>query len=235
MSLTALEIYLIKGSRIDIQGKDAQVSPLVATFNRNLEALGFTLSGELMSIMSATDDKKIADLYEWMVPVLKRMTGAHRRFKPMYPNFPKQVMEASDMELYLNAITHYWVAFMGDVLNVPHRWLPKYKKDDREPLPEEEVTLRVIKAGSESDFNKIFTRLVGSNSSLSESDKEIVRWFTEKSPQCDSRTSARIDPSEGKPDAAIRLLVCQGSANIPVTVSQNRHRCVASHRGIVSR
>ena len=84
----------------------------------------------------------------------------------MYPNFPKQVMEASDLELYLNAITHYWMAAVRDVaqgqprlfggrlmegaastptpvetLSVPLQWLPEYEVENRESLPEEEVSL----------------------------------------------------------------------------------------------
>ena len=37
-------------------------------------------------------------------PVLDEMVGAHRDFRPMYPNFPAQVMAASDLELYVNAL-----------------------------------------------------------------------------------------------------------------------------------
>ena len=33
--------------------------------------------------------------------------------------------------------------------------------------------------GNQDDFWKVFTRLVGSNGSLSESDKAIVEWFVD--------------------------------------------------------
>jgi hypothetical protein len=33
------------------------------------------------------------------------MVGAHRQFKPMYPNFPEQVMEMSDARLYLTSFS----------------------------------------------------------------------------------------------------------------------------------
>ena len=35
------------------------------------------------------------------------MVGAHIQFAPMYPNFPQQMMDLSDADLYINAIIHY--------------------------------------------------------------------------------------------------------------------------------
>ena len=207
MSLNALEIYLTKSRKIIVQGNGKQQSSLaaVATFNRNLISLGFVCSQQLTGALAGLSEEALGSLYRQVVPILKKMTGAHRTFQPMYPNFPKQVMEASDLELYLNAITHYWTAAVRDVLQgkprlhggplmegatitpiasaavlrVPLRWMPEYEVEDREPLPDEEVTLKVIGLGSEADFWKVFTRLVGSNGSLSESDKAIVQWFVD--------------------------------------------------------
>lgn len=206
MSLTALEIYLTKSRKITVQGNGTQPSSsaMVATFNRNLISLGFVCSPELTSALVGLSEEALGHLYEEIVPILKNMTGAHRTFKPMYPNFPKQVMEASEFELYLNAITHYWMSAVRDVaqgqprlyggrlmegaastpasvetLCVPLQWLPEYEDEGRERLPEEEVSLKVIGLGNHDDFGKVFTRLVGSNVSLSESDKAIVQWFVD--------------------------------------------------------
>lgn len=206
MSLNALEIYLTKSRKIIVHGdgKQPSSSVAVATFNRNLISLGFVCSQELTGALDGLSEEELGNLYQQVVPILKKMTGAHRTFKPMYPNFPKQVMEASDLELYLNAITHYWMAAVRDVaqgqprlfggrlmegatstpapvetLRVPLQWLPEYEVENRESLPEQEVGLQVIGLGSEDDFRKVFTRLVGSNGSLSESDKAIVQWFVD--------------------------------------------------------
>jgi hypothetical protein len=40
-----------------------------------------------------------------LVATLREMVGAHRQFKPMYPNFPEQVMEMSDARLYLTSFS----------------------------------------------------------------------------------------------------------------------------------
>ena len=206
MSLNALEIYLTKSRKIIVHRDGKQQSSLaaVATFNRNLISLGFVCSQELAGALAGLSEEALGSLYQQVVPILKTMTGAHRTFQPMYPNFPKQVMQALDLELYVNAITHYWMAAVRDVaqgqprlfggrllegaantpapvetLSVPLQWLPEYEVENRESLPEEEVSLKVIGFGSEGDFWKVFTRLVGSNGSLSESDKAIVQWFVD--------------------------------------------------------
>ncbi|WP_143392965.1 TerD family protein [Fimbriiglobus ruber] len=204
--MNALEIYLTKCRKIIVQGngKQPSSSATVATFNRNLISLGFVCSQEVTGALAGLSEEALGSLYRQVVPILKQMTGVHRTFKPMYPNFPKQVMEASDFELYLNAIAHYWMAaardmsqgqprlFGGrltegasstpapvDTLNVPLQWLPEYEVENRESLPEEEIHLKVINLGNQDDFWKVFTRLVGSNGSLSESDKAIVQWFVD--------------------------------------------------------
>src|ERR1700721_687040 len=117
MPLNALEIYLSKSRKIIVQGngKQPSSSATVATFNRNLISLGFVCSQELIGPLTGLSEGAPGSLYQEVVPILKKMTGAHRTFKPMYPNFPKQVMEASELELYLNAITHYWMAAVRDV------------------------------------------------------------------------------------------------------------------------
>src|SRR5436853_6082078 len=105
MSLNALEIYLTKSRKILVQGSGEQrCSPAaVATFNRNLISLGFVCSQELTGALAGLSGEALGSLYQQVVPILQKMTGAHRAFRPMYPNFPKQVLAAADLEWTLNA------------------------------------------------------------------------------------------------------------------------------------
>ncbi|PQO45561.1 cytoplasmic protein [Blastopirellula marina] len=114
-----------------------------------------------------------------MLPILQEMVGAHRKFDPFYPNFPQQVMEASDAELYFNAMTHYFGFWLSDLMENPDFVVRPYFEKEARPLLKEFQNLRWIELGSEEDFDAIFTRLVSSNGSLSESDREIVKWFIE--------------------------------------------------------
>src|SRR5262249_30349076 len=81
-----------------------------------------------------------------------------------YPNFPKQVMEMTEAELYFNAIVYYCTLQR-----------PEYEKEDRPPL-EEQPKYRIIHLGSRDDFENIFTLLARSKSPFSPQDKSDVKW-----------------------------------------------------------
>ena len=177
-NLTQAEIYLTNGLKVILpESQEVGSSQVVATAAKNLQSLGFGLSKPLLERLAASSEAVIADWYAEVVPILEKMVGAHRTFDPFYPNFPKQVMEASDAELFFNAMTHYFGFVLSDMLGDPNLVvLPNYEKEAR-PILEEFHELRWINLGSEDDFDAIFTRLVSSNGSLSESDKETLRWF----------------------------------------------------------
>ncbi|QDT96806.1 TerD family protein [Gimesia aquarii] len=177
-TLTQIEIYLTKSLKVILPEGQVKAAPtVVSTVARNLQSLGFGLSAPLLERLSVLLEETVIEWYDEVLPVLKKMVGAHRSFDPMYPNFPKQVMEASDAELFFNAMTHYYGFVLSDLLDNPNLVvLPHYEKEAR-PLLEEFHELRWIDLGSEEDFDSIFTKLAASNGSLSESDKEILSWF----------------------------------------------------------
>jgi stress response protein SCP2 len=89
---------------------------------------------------------------------------------PMYPNFPKQVMEASDAELYINALMHY----IGDVVGL--RITPQYEKLPR-PVVKELNKLKVINLATDEDFHNIFKNLMKSNTSISAKDTDQLKDY----------------------------------------------------------
>lgn len=177
-NLTQSEIYLTKSLKVILpegQGRDS--SQAVATAAKNLQSLGFGMSTPLLERLAASSEDVVSDWYAEVVPIFEKIVGAHRTFQPFYPNFPRQVMEASDAELFFNAMTHYFGFVLSDMLGDPNLVvLPNYEKEAR-PILEEFHELRWIDLGSEEDFNAIFTRLASSNGSLSVSDKRVLRWF----------------------------------------------------------
>lgn len=177
--LTQTQIFLTKSLKVILpaSGNYQGVSPVVSTAAKNLQALGFGLSAPLLERLTTLPDDQVTNWYESVLPILKEMVGAHRNFRPFYPNFPKQVMEASQAELYFNAMTHYFGFVLSDMLDDPNLVvLPNYEKEAR-PILEEFHKLRWIDLGSEDEFHSIFTRLASSNGSLSESDRDILGWF----------------------------------------------------------
>jgi len=118
------------------------VSYLAAAL-RNIESLGYTFSLELLERIRTLSEGEFFALYSNVVSVLKEKVDASRRFKPMYPNFPKQVMEASEGELYLQAILHYLT------------WqLPVHEVKKRLPLLKES-RLKLIELGTDEELLQV--------------------------------------------------------------------------------
>ncbi len=132
---------------------------------KNFESLGFTVSAELFEVLGTYTKPQLDQFYKGVIPCLKEMVGADKVYKPMYPNFPEQVMNATDVELYINAILHYFT--FG-------QWMPEYEKNERLPLFDENKSA-ILSTGTIEDLMEIFTNLVSSKTSLSVQDKEDVK------------------------------------------------------------
>lgn len=139
------------------------------TFELNLSSLGFSLEQNFALVLAKQPVAVIDDLYKELIPALKALIGADKEYKVMYPNFPKQVAEADDAELWINAILHY-ISF--------GTWLPEYEKVERAPLAElskrQELTL-----GDLEDLKEIFTNLFSSKTSLAQQDYKDLEWCLE--------------------------------------------------------
>lgn len=148
---------------------------VIATFNLNLQDLGYTLAPYAVNVLLERDSAVNLKLFKDTITTLKALRGANVTHRPMYPNFPQQVMEASDAELYLNAIVHYMSSWVSDVSgDVNFVWMPKYRKAQREPL-EEKVKLTILGVGNEGRLRAISTAIASSNTSLSETDKTDLK------------------------------------------------------------
>ena len=126
---------------------------MAITFFTNIFQLGYVPTKNFLDTVSSFDHDTLAEFSRVVIRILVRAKGGDVNYRPMYPNFPDQVAEASVVELYLNALTHYWS--MGT-------WLPEY-----EELPRAEAfetgSLIEIDLIDENEFRKIFTTLLSSN------------------------------------------------------------------------
>lgn len=159
-------IYLRRRKKLYVkEGTDNLPLNRVGALQKNIESLGFACSKPLLERLQTLSIQKLDTFYKDLIADLRKMVGAHRVFRPMYPNFPEQVMEMSEAELYLRAMFHY-------ATNI----VPGYIKRERPGL-NEPAELRVIELGSKEDFERIFTLLASAKTSLSAQDKEDVAWF----------------------------------------------------------
>lgn len=169
------EILLRRKNKVMINPKvmsgEQKLLPYVVTMMKNIENLGYTFSKQLFDTLAAIDDQdELFQFYLELVSNLQKMIGADVVYKPMYPNFPKSVMEKDEVELYLNAIIHYWSN--GTLF-------PYETKETRLPLFD--VTkVKTIELGTLEDIQDIFYNLCASKTSLSQTDiKDLTVIFQE--------------------------------------------------------
>jgi len=155
------------------------------TLNAHLMSQGYVLSEALFDALKTAPSDLSVTLAETLLPAVKALKGSHVVHKPMYPNFPEQVIQASSAELYLNAIMHYYSE--GE-------WLPSYNKLPR-AFAFENVKFQVISMIDMATFCGLFSTLLSSRDSLSDEDKAIVEWFMAQDFAASlSMPSARVSP-----------------------------------------
>ena len=138
----------------------------IVTIMKNVEALGYTFSKELFETLQTQTKEDLQKFYLELIPMLKKLVGADVVYKPMYPNFPESVMEADYIDLFINAIVHYW---SGGIL------YPYEEKNERLPLFEK-TKVKVIDLGTKENLYDIFKNLCQSKTSISQTDKDL-EWI----------------------------------------------------------
>lgn len=145
---------------------------LVVSMMKNVQSLGFTFSKELFETLIHCGKDELKNFYTELIPELKALVGADVTYRPMYPNFPEQVAEASDVELFINAIVHYFT--LGQLM-------PEYEKNERLPLIDVNK-MTVLSIGNSEDLMKILTNLASSKTSISQQDKEDIITIIKATP-----------------------------------------------------
>lgn len=163
------EILLRRKNKV-IAEKGSAAEPdnqYIVTIMKNVEVLGYTFSKELFEALQTLSRDELQKFYLELIPILKKLVGADVTYRPMYPDFPESVMEADYVDLFINAIIHYW---SGGIL------YPNEEKNERLPLFEE-TKVKVIDLGTEEDLHDIFHNLCQSKTSISQTDKEDLEWI----------------------------------------------------------
>ena len=148
----------------------------VGALLQNVASLGFTCAPAIVERLLGRSEAEVLGFYRLLVHGLRELVGADRPWQPMYPDFPRQVMAATDAELYLNALMHY----LGDWMGL--RILPAYVKSER-PALADQLDLQVVGLARMDDLFEIGRRLIAANSSISASDQDDVRWLVENFPE----------------------------------------------------
>lgn len=138
---------------------------MAMTTNHQLMTYGWMLDQSAFNQLKRADTADIIQFHNDTVNWLKEMTGGSREFKSLYGNFPLDVMSKSRLELFIDQIAHYWGK--------------KTFNDESRPKEEafEHVNYKMLTAGDDEKFGKIFTDLCGVGQSLTVTDTNILKWF----------------------------------------------------------
>ncbi len=167
--LTLRKVYVVGGRQDDWGNLRARVIDLMV----NLEVYGYTLSRDLAYALSHMGEQELEVFGKKLVTSLSSGVLGVRAYAPMYPNFPAQVLETSEMELYFNAF------MQGVGLWCGIRVLPKYQKLTRE---ESEsilaLTPKVLDIAVFDDYKTWVSRMIQANVAYSKSQKETLEFFS---------------------------------------------------------
>lgn len=166
MSLQMQSILLRRKNKISLDGLNEQVgdnADIIFACCKNLQELGYSMSIQLMDKLRFIKRDEVLNLLTLIQQYVEDTTGVRiAEATVMYPNFPQEVMEASDIELFINACVHYLTK--GTLL-------PDIKKNKRLPLIGVK-NFNIIELGTDEDMKQILINLMSANTSLSEQDKE---------------------------------------------------------------
>ena len=161
------ELFLRRRSKVHVpMGTGGATRAQVASAVREVTAFRCVLSEPLIEQIGLLSAPELKHWLREIVGVLRRETGAHVHHRPFYPDFPEQVLTASQAELYLNAVIHYLTL-----------WRLPATEHARPPMLEGNFISRVIEPGSVSEFESLLGPLVSSRTSLSEEETADVAWF----------------------------------------------------------
>ena len=169
-TLTPSVIALQRGMfYIDSRASEGTKAPglsIAYTVQAELMQLGYMLDEHAFSCLSLLTGEDVIRYHDEVIAYLKYIKG-DGNYRPLYDGFPQQVMAMCEVELFINAMMHYWSN--GE-------WVPNaYTK--AKPTAFEHPSYKVLKPCSEAEFNRIFTDILSVNQSIPPMDKEVLTWF----------------------------------------------------------
>jgi hypothetical protein len=142
---------------------------LAMTVAAELMQLGYLLDASAIDNLSSAEKTSIVEFHGEVIPWLKNLMGANRSYRPFWKGFPEEVMEKSEMELWIHQIVHYF----SNGSYEPSEWTKT------RPTAFENSAYTKITSGDEDTYLSIFTDLVSVNQSLTPEDLSYVKYFVE--------------------------------------------------------
>lgn len=175
------KLYISNGSEIPLPVAEDEQLPdaVLAAFRANALAWNYIITQEVIDDIKehVADESHLKLILDVMADSRYKSGVTKEDVIPMYPDFPKQVAEASDAELILNALMHY----TGDALGV--RITPEYEQEPRVSLgiDSKRVTPDTIsETADQDDVRRVAEDLLLAPTAWSNQDKDdlavLIDW-----------------------------------------------------------
>ena len=135
-----------------------------ATIIKKFEGFGYTFEKSLALKFSQLNKIYAIELCKKVLENIKDFKS-DKNYTVFYKNFPNEVINMSESEIYLNQILHYWFGYLPKDEN------ENFKTENKEinfSEPSQLVNLSHLKLVTENDIEKLFSDLLSSNITLSE-------------------------------------------------------------------
>jgi len=130
----------------------------LATLIKKFEGYGYIFSKELAIAISKEERNVIIDKLKAVIKVIEDFKS-DKNYTVFYKNFPDEVINMSEVDLYINQILHYWIGYLpSNNENII--------KEDVEPS--KLVKARELNLIDDEMIEKLFIDLLSSNVTLSE-------------------------------------------------------------------
>lgn len=146
MDYTRLQDILFYARKmIPVPSGDEENLTLAMTALKNLSDYGFVIDKEGTKALASASKNDITDWYYMTADKLNELAGGNHTYRPFYPNFPEEVMEKSDLDLFLDQLTHYISFAVEDLIGISgHAWMPEGENKKEGVKGLEEHPLKVV-------------------------------------------------------------------------------------------
>lgn len=156
----------------EMTDSNPQLKPMVLAFNRQLESYGYCLSEPLMDRLLRLTMSDLTTFAIGILEMIENELGIRPQQEPFYPNFPNEVMALSEVELYLNALKHYWTE---------GTWKPDSSQQLTYPLIHESQ-LKILELGQIEDYDQLFIDKCQSPVGVNAEDRHYFKWYIDHYP-----------------------------------------------------
>ena len=192
---------------------------VLATGLRNLECLGYMFRKEDVERLRNSDEASVViclDQAECTIQTVLTNDPEYDgtlQYSPMYPDFPQQVMEASEAELFINAMLHY----LTDGQYMPDATITKHARSHGDFVPK---SLKTLALGTMDEFKEMFRLLMNAATSISQTDTDDLGFFFRNFDDAESC----IPPKPAfKENSAILAKLCVTERHMPLDEYANKH------------